>query len=299
MHCSRLQETGDVNVSDFSGVIQQIDEAKEKLGSEFVFVRLSSRSPKDAVLSLPTFRDDYLNAIRKLVREEHALSTTTRVDLNTKLRALYMAGTSAMRVSSGRDAVGLLVRSERIQGDMREALSKHEVPPMRIAVREFVPFDVTFELRAFVYRGRLTAMTQYNSLVYFPELIRHEECVDKHVRAFLNQHLLPLLDRQSSFVVDLIPIPSASVHSCHTCCSSPTDTQSCLCSFDIKVVELNPFAEFAGSGMFAWENPADLKVLLGQDTNSRHVPVPLGAGSTLCDRGRYGPCMGTVCIPGC
>jgi len=34
---------------------------------------------------------------------------------------------------------------------------------------------------------------------------------------------------------------------------------------ELKVIEINPLAEFAGSGMFAWENPKDKRTLLGLD----------------------------------
>eukprot|EP00698_Gefionella_okellyi_P025658 TRINITY_DN9462_c0_g1_i1.p1 TRINITY_DN9462_c0_g1~~TRINITY_DN9462_c0_g1_i1.p1 ORF type:complete len:367 (-),score=90.43 TRINITY_DN9462_c0_g1_i1:232-1332(-) len=238
-----------------------IDTERIKLDCKHIFVRLSSRSPKDAVLELPTFRAEYEDALRTILQSEQTSGEHTRpvatsdADVNARLRALYHAGTAAMRVGTGEEAVRLFILSDRIQNDMRDALALAQQaeaagdtrPQMQVAIREFSRFDVTWELRAFVHRGRMTALTQYNEVVYFPLLVQMRERLLPDVQQFMDTVLLPRLPTAlQSCVCDLILFPDET-----------------FSRFDVKVVELNPFAEFAGSGLFAWEKPADLAVLLG------------------------------------
>jgi hypothetical protein len=49
--------------------------------------------------------------------------------------------------------------------------------------------------------------------------------------------------------------------------------------------ELNPFAEFAGSGLFSWEKPADLDVLKGRAPFECAPPPPMSCLS-CCPRVR-------------
>ena len=67
-----------------------------------------------------------------------------------------------LAVSSGKEALELLTKSQRIQGDLGVCLETSE--PMSLVVREFVEFPVENELRGFVYKGAFTALTQYNNL---------------------------------------------------------------------------------------------------------------------------------------
>ena len=67
-----------------------------------------------------------------------------------------------LAISSGKEALELLTKSKRIQGDLAACLEKSE--PMSLVVREFVHFPVENELRGFVYKGEFTALTQYNNL---------------------------------------------------------------------------------------------------------------------------------------
>merc|ERR1711990_431518 len=109
-----------------------------------VFVRLSSRSPKDAIYHLESFPN--------LIREKLSTFANGGEDLYSKLHAFYMASTEIMAVSNGREATDLMRRSNRIQGDMEEAVKNSE--PMNLIIREFVHFPVKNELRGFCAQRR-------------------------------------------------------------------------------------------------------------------------------------------------
>ena len=104
-------------------------------------------------------------------------------NLFSKLHAFYKASTDALRVTTGKQAVNLLRKSERIQGDLQTCLRTSE--PMSLVVREFVSFPVKNELRGFVYKGKLTALTQYNNLAFFPEHLDSKAEIEAKVKSFV------------------------------------------------------------------------------------------------------------------
>ena len=131
----------------------------------------------------------------------------------------------------------------------------------QIVVRQFVDFEPELEFRGFVYEGKLTALTQYNEFVYFPRLAAHADLVSARIRDAFEGAILPALTagHQTNYVVDFLLV-GASVE-------RPYD------DLQVRVVELNPFAEFAGGGLFSWT--ADRAVLCGRAPfESRIVRAP-------------------------
>ena len=139
-----FRETGSSDTVDLTSVENKIDESiaaiREVTGSECkVFVRFSSRSPKDAIY--------HLDAFPILIQEK--LQELNSTDIYAKLHAFYMASTEILAISSGSEAVDLFRKSSRIVGDLEHCLEVSE--PMNLIVREFVQFPVKSELRGFVY----------------------------------------------------------------------------------------------------------------------------------------------------
>lgn len=213
-----------------------------------IFVRLSTRSPKDSVLFRPTLAEE-LRAEFGVLREREQVYSATTTE-STALHALYRAVVAANRSESAEIAMQLLVESRRIQGDLehyiaQSALSPALAPVFNFVVRPFVPFDVENEFRAFIFKRRLTAITQYNELCYFPRLqLCHEGACQAMMAtaAALIPNLPPSLD---NCVVDFVCIFEESA------------------TWNARIVEINPMAEFAGSGMFSFEK--DWRVLQGHD----------------------------------
>jgi hypothetical protein len=91
------------------------------------------------------------------------------------------------------------------------------------------------KVRGFVHKRKYTALTQYNELVYFPHAIIERDAVIASTSAFIEK-LIPMLAADplsanlDSFIVDLVLLDSG----------------------EVKIIEINPFAEFAGSGLFSW-----------------------------------------------
>ena len=216
-------ETGSSDTVDLTSVENKIDESiaaiREVTGSECkVFVRFSSRSPKDAIY--------HLDAFPTLIQEK--LQELNSTDIYAKLHVFYMASTEILAISSGSEAVDLFRKSSRIVGDLEHCLEVSE--PMNLIVREFVQFPVKNELRGFVYQGSLTALTQYNRTCYFPDQVETKAEVEEKVHTFMKGFIVAMRSLLESFVVDIV-----------------VDTAG-----QVWVVEVNPFGELADSCLFSW-----------------------------------------------
>lgn len=140
-------------------------------------------------------------------------------------------GTKALRCRNGEDAVNLLIRSGRLQDDLKHYI---EMPDQvyQICVREFTNFEVLFrlffsvsltvqvdlEFRGFVWNNKMTAVTQYNEFCFFPgtlcsffllpqlqEMTQYKDSIDAAIRPFTEQNLIGKV-KLDSFVIDFIVI---------------------------------------------------------------------------------------------
>lgn len=226
-------ETSKKTELDMTNIAQKIDEGIDKIRKQTnsdceVFVRLSSRSPKDAIYHLEEFPGLYKQKLQELENQE---------DLFSKLHAFYKASTGVMSVSSGVKATELMRKSSRIQGDLKVCLDAGET--MNLVIREFVQFPVKNELRGFVHNGVFTALTQYNNLAFFPDHLGTKNVVEQKVKELMEQFIRAMKDVLKSFIVDIV-----------------LDNQG-----KAWVVEVNPFGELAGSCLFGWSK--DREVLMG------------------------------------
>jgi len=198
-----------------------IDELKSR--NKTCFVRLSSRSPKDAGL-------DGDAQLKQLLNEEinDFKQKGVAIDSNVKLQALFNASARLMEVSSAEQAMNLLLSSERIYTDLCHAIDQpEEYWDMKIIIREFVKLDVSYEFRGFVCKRVLTALSQYNDMCYYPHLKGKElEIVDKIFNFFNTTRDLVQYD---ACIVDFV-----------------------IMGDDIKIIEINPFGLGTGASLFDW-----------------------------------------------
>lgn len=136
--------------------MKSIQEKLDLVISKFdngAFVRLSTRSPKDAVDKCD------LEVVTLLLKDElkkelglRELKNSEDLDLNSKLK--------------------LILNSYRTISDMIRAIDNIDVSPwsLKIVVREFVQIPIESEFRGIVYRGQLNALSQYYADTYFDSL---------------------------------------------------------------------------------------------------------------------------------
>jgi hypothetical protein len=141
-----------------SDLALQIDEKKKQMNCKDIFVSLSSRSPKDAPLSMPQFLQTLTEEKRKVEQIEKEVGENTSA-INQRLHALYRCATYSMKASDSSFAILLLIHSKRIQDDLVQYFTG-SVQDFHIVLREFRTFDPDLEFRGFVMQKKLTALTQ-------------------------------------------------------------------------------------------------------------------------------------------
>ena len=192
-----------------------------------VFIKASSRSAKDAPTSNQRLGEVYAGL----------LANSPEQSDNAKLRCMLMAGLEMLKAYSASDALSLFLCSERIYQDMLLALERPERWAESFAVRRWVDISVGMEFRGFVKSGKLTALSQYNHLCFFPELAEQQAEIESNVRGFFDESIRErLAPTFQEYVIDFALTESGEIY----------------------VIELNPFMESTDGCLFSWQKERPL-----------------------------------------
>lgn len=152
---------------ELSDLIGRIDTVISTLAptNKGVFVKLSTRSPKDSHIAFAKAKSIY----------QTRLPSVSTPSPNNKLILLQETLIESLCVKTGLEAVQLLVSSNRVGEDLEYALSGCDdnttlAERCRLVVRQWVPLPLWAEFRGFVWNHELTALGQYNHPVVFEEL---------------------------------------------------------------------------------------------------------------------------------
>lgn len=97
-----------------------------------------------------------------------------------------------------------------------------------------IPSNQAYEFRGFVNNNTLNAVTQYNSDTFFPEVVETKDILSNRIQTYFSE--ISSLIPHHNYVIDFILFPNG----------------------ENKIIEINPFATNAGTGLFSWENDKDL-----------------------------------------
>jgi hypothetical protein len=239
---------------------QQIDDAIHQFNGP-CFIRLTSRSPKDAVQ----------------INYQHFLQSHSTSSPNEKLILYFQLTTSNLQIHSGLEAMNLLSKSERIFLDLQQALDAdmetedvHCPWQVGICIRQWDPrINDQWEFRCFIHHSTLCAISQYNTFIHCPDLHLHKPAIQSLIQAYCTLHILPTLrtmDKRDVVVdVALFPPPPS--------CNAPTDSDHSLSFFShyITVIELNPYNARTGGGCFRWDHDHD--ILFPSHPSANAAPV--------------------------
>jgi len=185
-----------------------------------VFVKLSTRSPKDAADKL---KEKTLSALHE------ELKHVDLQDSNAVLIGVRRAFFKVARVQSGKEAMDLMMVSARTISDLKRAIEI--MPPeqwnLQLVVREFVDIHPSMEFRGFVYHKKLNGLSQYFTDCYFPSLSKESD----HIKERVTKYFAEVKDKinYDNYIIDFVILEK-----------------------EIKIIELNPYGENTGSGLFQW-----------------------------------------------
>lgn len=258
-----------------AGIERRIDEALATVpgaATEGAFVKLDSRSPKDALVG-----DVRSEGVRALVVEhikKHAaisgVAPGQKMPAQCALNGLMAALQEGLRVRNGKQAVALLSKSWRVREDLHSARSLSPFARTGIALRSWVPGmnDQPWnEYRAFVFENKLTAASQYDHLCYYPQVVENGEKISRVLRSFFDSELAHRLEKLSTYVVDLFVDVEALA-------GGKTEGV-------VQVVELNSFESWTGACLFSWG--ADNDVIFGRKPFELRVVTKPAPDETLLD----------------
>ncbi|PRP78291.1 hypothetical protein PROFUN_13825 [Planoprotostelium fungivorum] len=220
------------------------------------FIKLNTRSPKDA----PIYDFNSQTVKKAIISEISRLEPQERDDNNETI-AFVKATNRCLVTSSGIEAVQVLTRSMRIYEDLIKCIQFGEKHfEAKLVIREWLEEVINkpeMEFRCFVCKNQMNAITQYFSMCHFPDLAPRKEEIQKKILHFFDTQLKNKLTH-NNYVVDLF-----------------------IGRDRILIIELNPFHNGAGAGLFSWatdrdtlmNGPLEFKILLQPAHNVReHVP---------------------------
>ena len=110
-----------------------------------------------------------------------------------------------IQVCSAQQVLSMFVNSERIHHDIGSALKYGQAAfAQNVVVRKWVPIDVDMEFRGFVFAGKLTALSQYNHIVFFERLAQFKQALLSKIVTFFEAKVAPQLKKKAyeGYIVD-------------------------------------------------------------------------------------------------
>ncbi|XP_064614261.1 uncharacterized protein LOC135477955 [Liolophura sinensis] len=202
----------------------------------YVFVKTSSRSPKDGPLAQERLEHLYRQRLSSFPEEDRSKE-------NTKLTTLLQVCFDAMMVKSAEEVMDLFMRSERIYQDMLLALAVPDRFHENFVIRQFVPIDVDMEFRGFVYNHDLVALSQYNYLIFSQRLLEQQGGIEQKLIKFFETEVRTRLMSEafsSNFIIDF------------------AISQNGTPNEKLWVIEINPYLETTDGALFSWQHERHL-----------------------------------------
>lgn len=179
---------------------------------------------------------EYEDILSKLIPADRQLSDLELA--NVKMNAV--AKVSWLHVYDGKDAMSLLLTSERVYAEMIDWLRFGEPEQLCFRVWE-KQLTIDYEFRLFVYQGALTAISQYDHYTHYPHLFLIRDKLQQELQMYWSSVHPHVSMPDSSYIIDIAYLPQSDAY---------------------KVVEINPYSPCTGAGLFSWQY--DKEVLEGR-----------------------------------
>lgn len=262
---------------------QMFDKLLSQFNNQEVFMRLSTRSPKDS---------RYLFDEASTIMSNDSSYWKDTDNKNQQLVSFVASMAKSMKITSGKKIIQMIRESPRVQNDLFALLNSESPSDCKtnIVLREWHNIRPDHEFRLFVSRrcrkeSIVTAISQYFHFLYFDKapgdcLNFLDESIKKSLILKFQNYVLKSIDpavakflnfsREQDddnsincireYIVDLALVPISEYH------GEITDENKIEIgenTYILMVIELNPFAPSAtGCGLFNWQK--DLDILWGK-----------------------------------
>eukprot|EP01130_Rhizamoeba_saxonica_P000057 TRINITY_DN1007_c0_g1_i12.p1 TRINITY_DN1007_c0_g1~~TRINITY_DN1007_c0_g1_i12.p1 ORF type:complete len:279 (+),score=58.37 TRINITY_DN1007_c0_g1_i12:126-839(+) len=169
-----------------SNLTERIHEEMKNYGETGVFIKLSSRSPKDSVLASQKMVDLSIQELDAM-KEKYGLAEPD----NIKITAFVRASCFAMNFKTAEEAVEMIVNSQRVYSDL-VVQQLQDIWNLNIIFREWddslIPEN---EVRVFVFNKQITAMTQYYQYLHVPYLEDNKGEIEMRINQYFEDNIAP------------------------------------------------------------------------------------------------------------
>ena len=220
-------------------------------------MRLDTRSPKDAVLNSKLVRDLLLEEL-----EKRPHSNCNDLDCATDDAIAYWRATSkAGRVNSGKEAVELLTRSNRVQQDLQLGFLSHPESSEMLIVRKWSDINPELEFRVFIVNNEITAITQYHKGLYVKSVADNVDLVKSLICDKFEEVKDKIIAPDQTYTIDFALLSDEN--------NNEFPFSKCI------VVEINDPPPTAGTSLFEWDDEEDRKILQNGPFTIRVQEQPL------------------------
>jgi hypothetical protein len=263
----------------------ELQKLKEKLehiiqqvgGSEGVFVRMSTRSPKDSGFQTDRMR----TLLAEMLKHESLVEKGSGSDedddddyyasMNTQnyeFFCFFTAQIQSLKITTADEALELLTRSERVFEDLESILAVVKDWNVYICVRKWLNFPISNEFRGFVYQRRLVALSQYFDVFHLPNLEQNSDVISTKVLEFFDtiKDKIPYDD----CVMDFAIVPNGDVDFINMV-SGKIETENSR----VMCIEFNPYNRFTSGCMFQWDKDKDILFSTDKELEFRFIDRPL------------------------
>ncbi|KAH3766639.1 cell division cycle protein 123-like [Pelomyxa schiedti] len=267
-----------------SRIENAVDASIIRFGGE-AFVKTSSRSPKDAVeangkLAAMLSIIPKLNCAPPSPGNPEAKQEYLRL-INAHASSILDSAFKSMKVTSGKEALDLLINSQRVCEDMSESLDIASVFQQSVVIRKWYR-DLRWEMevRAFVRSGEIVAMSQYCHVLCVAPLVQLRFKIQSAILEFWATRCRPQLAAQfPNCVVDFGFVDSAAAITATNCANcSVGDLVASL-----VVIEINPWHQTTDPCLFKWAPPPPHQPATADTPADRLLPTLVSGVDTTED----------------
>ncbi|KAH3758877.1 hypothetical protein Pelo_9316 [Pelomyxa schiedti] len=208
------------------------------------FVKLSTRSPKDAVL----FDFERISSLLELeIQQRYQEKPFTDEDSLEEISEdnwiiFFRAVCKAVRVEKACEALSMILSSRRCFHDASWSLFRQI--PLHLIISAWEDSILPeWEFRAFVFHNRLTSCTQYTDTVFIARISSIKEQIRTDIFTFWSSKVKPRLEGifpGNTYTIDFAYIPE---------------------SRQILIIEINDPPPIANSSLYNWEDPHDRAII--------------------------------------